>query len=129
LFDRYPSQAIINLAAESHVDRSTVRPILFVQISVVRSHYFRSRCVFGAGRTSHHAVYFGSCTCRLTKSKGRSAPTASSPRRRPIGRIRPIRQARLLRTTWCELGGKLMNCRHSSPIARTIMAPISFQRN
>ena len=54
LFDRYQPQAVINLAAESHVDRSIDGPADFIRTNIGRNVHAacRRRCGIGADKSS-----------------------------------------------------------------------------
>ena len=85
LFESFRPDAVMHLAAESHVDRSIDGPGDFIQTNVVGTFtllqaargYWRALPASAAGATS------ASTTSRPTRCSARSAMTASSPRRPP----------------------------------------------
>src|SRR6185312_4683423 len=121
LLNEHKPDAIVNFAAESHVDRSIDGPAGFVQTNVVGTlgllecarDYWRS--LEGAA-----ARPFASCTCLPTRCTARSAPRASSPRLRRTHRIHRTPRRRPPPTTWCVRSTTPTACRCSPPTARTI---------
>jgi dTDP-D-glucose 4,6-dehydratase len=97
LLREHRPRAIVNFAAESHVDRSIHGPADFIQTNIVAT--FR-------------LLETASCTCRRTRSTVRwAAAIPRSPRpiaTNPTARIRPARPPA---TTWCAPGITLMDCR------------------
>ena len=82
LFEKYQPDAVMNLAAESHVDRSIDGPGEFIQTNIVGTftllqealRHWRALSAGEARRAS------ASCTSRPTRCLARSATTGCSPR-------------------------------------------------
>jgi dTDP-glucose 4,6-dehydratase len=111
LFERYQTDAVMNLAAESHVDRSIDGPGEFIQTNIVGTftllqealRYWRTletgrRAAFRLLHVSTDEVYgsLGSEDCL--------------PRLLPTSRVPPIRPVRLLRTTSSGRGARRTAC-------------------
>jgi dTDP-glucose 4,6-dehydratase len=81
LFNQYQPQAVINLAAESHVDRSIEGPVDFIRTNVVGTFTILQEALrYWRGLKSPAHNRFASCTFRRMKSMARSAQTGYSPR-------------------------------------------------
>jgi dTDP-glucose 4,6-dehydratase len=85
LFNEYQPDAIMHLAAESHVDRSIDGPAEFINTNII--------------------------TFRPMKSSARLAPPACFTNKARINPIPRTRPARPRPTTWCAPGMKPMACR------------------
>ena len=126
----FKPDVILHLAAESHVNRSIDGPAAFVETNIVGTfvlleqvlRYWRALPKAKAdGFRFHHVStdeVFGSLDAHGT-----------SARIRAIGRIRFIRRRRRLPIIWCAHGITPTACRCSFPIARTISAPVIFQKS
>lgn len=111
---RHQPRAIINFAAESHVDRSIHAPAAFIQTNVVGTfQLLESVREYWSALQEPARSNFRLCTCRLMKSTARWTLTPLHSRRlppmRPIAHMRPARQQA---TTSCEPTTILMACRY-----------------
>ncbi len=131
LFEKYQPDAVINLAAESHVDRSIDGPGEFIQTNIGRYFHPPAGNVaplahIVARKAQGNSASFTSPPMRCSV---RSAMKVSSRRPPRMRRTRRYRRAKLPPTTWCAPGAKPMNCRRWSPIARIITGLITSRRS
>jgi GDP-D-mannose dehydratase len=109
LFESYQPHSVMNLAAESHVDRSIDSPAAFIETNVVGTftlvqealHYWRKLGPAARAR-------FRFITSLQMKSTARSTPRVYSLRLHPTRQTLPMRRARPLRIIWYALGTKPM---------------------
>ena len=75
LFDKYQPDAVMNLAAESHVDRSIDGPGEFIQTNIVGTFTLLQEALryWRSARPSAARTPFASCTSRPTRCSARSA--------------------------------------------------------
>ncbi len=105
ILTRHRPDAVMHLAAESHVDRSIDGPAAFVQTNILGSfHHARGRArAIGMrqGRPDGIPV-----PPRLDRRGFRQSldPRVGSPKPPPMTRAAPIRPARQPRTIWCAPG-------------------------
>ena len=109
---RFEPDAIMHLAAESHVDRSIDGPSDFIQTNIVGTYSLleatRAYWQKLAEPAKAHSV---STTSLLTRCMATcTAWTISSPRPRLTHRARPIPRARQRLTTWYAPGSAPMAC-------------------
>jgi nucleoside-diphosphate-sugar epimerase len=111
-FEDFAPEAVIHLAAETHVDRSidSARPFVdanvlgvFGLLEAARDYLRRARRRWRRGS--------GCCTFPPTRCSARWAPRAPSTRPRPIARPRPTRPPRRRATTWRGPGRPPTGCR------------------
>ena len=121
----------MNLAAESHVDRSIDGPAEFIQTNIVGTFTLLQEALRhwrGLDRTAQAQLplpsHFDRRSLRLARHR-----RVCSPRRPPMRRTHPIPPRRLRPIIWCAPGAKPTACRPSSPIARTITDPIIFRKS
>src|SRR6185503_12233919 len=88
--------AIVNFAAESHVDRSIDGPAEFVQTNVVGT-----LGLLECARDYWRGLDSASCMSPPTRSTARWAKPAASPRPRRTRRTHPTPRRRPPPTTWC----------------------------
>ena len=83
-FAEHHPDAVLNLAAETHVDRSIDGPRLFVDTNIVGTFTLLevARAFISRSRRRGRAMRFASCTCRPTKCTARSVAKAPSAKRR-----------------------------------------------
>ena len=76
LFETHAPQCVMNLAAESHVDRSIDGPGEFIETNIVGHLHPApgSACATGAGSTARRSNASASITSRPTRCSARSAP-------------------------------------------------------
>jgi hypothetical protein len=114
LFEKYQPEAVMNLAAESHVDRSIDGPGEFIQTNIVGTFILLQEALrYWRSLPSQRRRGFASCTSPQTRCSARSARTVSSPRSPRTRRTRHIRQAKLLPTIWCVPGARPTSCLRS----------------
>ncbi len=131
LLSDYRVDAVVNFAAESHVDRSIDGPAAFVETNVTGTFNLLdcARSYWAElGRSRKRRFPLPARLHRRGLRLARARP-ASSPRRRPTRPTRPIRPRRRPRTTWCGPGTTPTACRCSPPTARTTTGPTSFRRS
>jgi dTDP-glucose 4,6-dehydratase len=93
LFSQYEPQAVMNLAAESHVDRSIDGPGEFIQTNVVGSFTLLQETLrYYRGQDEKTSAF---CIFLPTRFLARLAKTACFRKRRLMRQTRPIPQARL----------------------------------
>ena len=113
LFDQYRPQYVMNLAAESHVDRSIDGPGEFIQTNIVGTftllqeslRYWLSLEPSARSRFRFHHI----STDEVFGSWGPKAYSAKQPPTRPIHPIQPPRPRLII---WCAPGARLMACQH-----------------
>ncbi len=131
VFADHRPDAVLHLAAESHVDRSIDGPGAFIQTNVVGTFgllqsalgYWRSL----EGEAKERFRFLHVSTDEVFGSLGRE--TGSLSRRRRTSRTRRTRPARRRATTSSGPGTTPMGCRRSSPTARTTTGRISSPRS
>ena len=94
IFSDHAPDAVLHLAAESHVDRA-----------------IDGRVLFRSGRGAAAPMGFGSIMCLPTKFMAASARKGILRKRRPMRPTAPIRLPKLHLTISCALGAKPMVCR------------------
>ena len=108
LFEQYQPRYVMNLAAESHVDRSIDGPGRFIQTNVVGTFTLLQEALrIGAPRSRRRRRAFASTMCRPTRFMVRSGRTACSAKPRPMRRTRPMPPARRRPIIWCGLARNL----------------------
>ena len=128
IFAKYQPDAVVHLAAESHVDRSISGSDVFVKTNVVGT-FTLLEAARRYLRAAKRRLIFASFTSRPTRFMGRWETTGCSPKRRPTIPVRPIRPPRPLPTIWRKPGTGPTDCRSSSRTARTITGPIIFPKS
>ena len=103
LIEKYKIEAIINFAAESHVDRSIAAPKIFIETNIKGT-----LTLLEAAREKKIKRFIQISTDEVTASL---VVRANSQNRRPIILIRRIQRARLLLTTWLGLSVTRGLCR------------------
>ena len=79
LFEKYQPDAVMNFAAESHVDRSIDGPGKFIQTNVMGTFTIcRKLCATGARSRARSANVFASCTSQPTRCSALSVTRGSS---------------------------------------------------
>ena len=127
---RFRPDAVLHLAAESHVDRSIDGPAAFIETNVVGTFVLLSealaywRALKGEAREKFRFLHIS--TDEVFGSLGAEGLFA---RTAPIGPIRHTRPPRRARITWRAPGARPTACQRSSPIAPTITAPIISPRS
>ena len=130
LFETRRPDAVMHLAAESHVDRSIDGPAEFIQTNIVGTYtlleaslsYWRNLPAPGRERFRFHHV----STDEVFGSLGESGLFTEEP---PTGPVRPIPPARRAPTTSCGRGTIPSGCRPSLATARITTARSSSPRN
>ena len=123
--------AVLNLAAETHVDRSIDGPAEFIQTNVLGTYTLLQEALrhwnalaAGGARQIPLRPYLDRRGVRLARAKA-----ASSAKPPPMRRTRPIRRARPRPIIWSAPGARPTGCRPSSPTRRTITARTSFRKS
>ena len=112
LLREHRPDAVINFAAESHVDRSIDGPAAFVQTNVVGTLTLLEKTRdYWKGWTKRVVPRSASCMSRPTRSTARWARRASSPSSRRSRRTRRTPRRRPRRTTWCARSTTPTACR------------------
>ena len=112
IFADHRPDAVMHLAAESHVDRSIDGPAAFIETNITGTYQMLRRPgATGPAWTRPPRRPSASTTSPPTRSTARSEPRGSSSRRRPTARARPTRPPRRPRTTWSAPGARPMGCR------------------
>ena len=112
IFKIHQPDAVMHLAAESHVDRSIDGPESFIQTNIIGTYRLlqASRSYFDS-LTSEKKKAFASTTSRRTRSMDRSAVTIQRFLKLPLMILtHPIRQVKRHLITWSELGVTLTDC-------------------
>ena len=106
LFEKYQPDAVMNLAAESHVDRSIDGPGEFIQTNVVGTFTILQEALASLALAVRREAQALPLLAHLDRRGVRLARRrrGSSRRRRPMRRTRPIRRARHPPTIWCARG-------------------------
>ena len=131
LFDQYNPRYVMNLAAESHVDRSIDEPGR-IYPDQYRRHIHAAAggtALLARARSAQRSSASASITSRPTRSTALSAPRGSSPRQPPTHRTRPTPPLKPRQTISSRSGAKLTACRRSLPIVRTITVPITSRKS
>lgn len=131
IFSRFEPRAILNFAAESHVDRSIHHPEDFMQTNVIGT--FRLlECAKGYWQSLNHQKqqdfrFLHISTDEVYGSLNPDAPAFTEK----IGMSRIVRtvQAKHRPITLYTPTIKHTDCRRSQPIAPTTMGPCSSQKN
>jgi dTDP-D-glucose 4,6-dehydratase len=111
---RFQPQAIMHLAAESHVDRSIDGPSDFIQTNIVGTYSLleAARAYWltlpEPEKAPSASTIFPPTKCMATCT----ASTTCSPRPRPTRQARRIRPARQRPTTWSAPGTAPTGCRY-----------------
>ena len=111
-FDGFQPDAVIHLAAESHVDRSITGSSAFIETNVVGTHTLLEaarRYWTGLARSRQSSFRF--LHVSTDEVYGSLGPTGSSARTPPTIRARPIRPRRRRPITWRSPGTAPMGCR------------------
>jgi len=110
----FAPDAVMHLAAESHVDRSIDGPAAFIQTNIVGSYVLLDACraywqaLAGPRKPRRSAsTIFPPTRCTAT-CRGRATCSAKP---RPTRPARPTRRARPPPTTWCAPGSAPTGCR------------------
>ena len=107
-FAQYQPDAIIHLAAESHVDRSITDPMAFVETNVNGTvNLLNAAKALWAGQMEGKRFYHIS----TDEVFGALGAEGFSPRKRPTVPTVPIRPRRLQATTLCAPTTRPMGCR------------------
>lgn len=110
VFTKYAPDAVMHLAAESHVDRSIDGPTDFIETNVmVPLICLRQRVAIGSRRESQSL--FGFTTSARTKCSDRWVPQECSPRIRHTTRAAPILRLKPVLIIWYVRGVRLTACR------------------
>jgi NAD(P)-dependent dehydrogenase (short-subunit alcohol dehydrogenase family) len=118
---RHEPDAVMHLAAESHVDRSITSAGAFVDTNVMGTFtVLEAARAYRDARGGGGAMRFGCCISPPTKSSARSAMKGGFPRRRPMIPPRPILRPRPRPITWCAPGGAPTGSMCGFRTARTI---------
>ena len=132
IFETHRPDAVMHLAAESHVDRSIDGPADFITTNVVGTFVMldAARAYWSALAAGAPKPPSASTISRPTRCSARSAPaTRRFTRRPPTIRAAPIRPAKLAPITSCAPGSTPSACRPSSPTRPITTAPGSFPRS
>ncbi len=112
LFDEYRPDAVMHLAAESHVDRSIDGPGVFVETNVTGTYALLEPLAATGSRLMpmprKHSVSIISQPMKCSAIS--NSMIRHSPRRRRMIRAARIRRRRRLRIIWCALGIIPMAC-------------------
>jgi dTDP-glucose 4,6-dehydratase len=109
LYAEFRPEAVMHLAAESHVDRSITDPGAFIRTNVVGTQVMLDGArTYSRGRPRRG---FASSTSPPTRSTAPCRRMRSSPRRAATTRARPIRPRRRPPTTWPVPGTRPTACR------------------
>ena len=120
---RFEPDAVIHLAAESHVDRSIDGPDAFVRTNVVGTYELLQAARFEAERRDVlDSFRFLHVSTDEVFGKPRTSTTSRSARRPPTIHARPTLRPRRPPTTSCGPGRRPTGCRPSSPTAPTTTA-------
>ena len=112
IFDDFQPDAVMHLAAESHVDRSIDGPSEFIQTNLVgHSHCWRQHGIISTAYLLNDGRLSGFIIFRLTRCMVRLGTRGFLQKKPPMRRIRHILQARRDRITWCAPGIIRMGCR------------------
>ncbi|EQD67740.1 dTDP-glucose 4,6-dehydratase [mine drainage metagenome] len=104
LLAEHAVDAVLNFAAESHVDRSIDGPAEFVQTNVVGTlALLEARATTGRRCRWRVRTGFAFCTYPPTRCTARWVRSAPSPRPRRMRPTRPIRRPRRHPIIWCAL--------------------------
>ena len=130
LFDIHQPNYVMNLAAESHVDRSIDGPSEFIQTNIVGTFTLLQEAL-RYWRKLDPSLQSASAfiTYRRMRCSARSVPKACSPRPRPTRPTLPIPHPKPRPITSSVHGARPMGFLRFLPIARTITAPITFRRS
>jgi len=109
LFEQYQPRYVMNLAAESHVDRSIDGPADFIQTNMVGTFTLLQEALRHWHSLERPAQ--ASIISPPTKSSARLTPPDCSAKKPPMRRVRPIRHRRPHPIIWCAHGMKPMACR------------------
>ena len=106
VIESFEPDAIMHLAAESHVDRSIDGPAAFIETNIVGTFTLLGRSTIGGGfRPAEKKTPFGSTTFQPMRCLGRSTPTPAISSKPPrIAQTRPMRHQRPHPTTSCGRG-------------------------
>jgi NAD(P)-dependent dehydrogenase (short-subunit alcohol dehydrogenase family) len=125
-FEKYRPDAVMNLAAESHVDRSIDSPGDFIQTNVVGTFTLLQEAL------RHWRSLSGekrACTFLRTRCSAHSARTVASQNPPLMLPIHPIPPARPHPTIWSGLGMRPTSCRPWSPTVRIITDLTTSRKN
>jgi nucleoside-diphosphate-sugar epimerase len=131
VFAEFAPQIVMHLAAESHVDRSIDGPAAFIETNIVGTYTLleAARQFWLSSSAQKKNQRFAFTTSLPMKCTARSVPPACSPKRRHTRPTHLTPLAKPLPITWCALGMKPTACLPLSPIALTITARITSQKN
>ena len=112
-FADFAPDAVLHLAAESHVDRSIDGPMAFIHTNVIgTAALLEAARHYWSGLAPSRGAAFVSTMSRPMRCSGRWTLTSpASPKQRLTGRVRPIRRPRRDRTIWCGPGERPTACR------------------
>ena len=128
LLAEHRPRAIVNFAAESHVDRSIDGPAAFIQTNVVGTLVLLEAARdYWLTLTGLNEQLSASFTYRRTRCTDRWATTATSSRRPPTRQIHLTRRPRRPPITWFEPSTTPTACRYSRHTARTTTVLTSFR--
>lgn len=130
LLGDYRVDAVVNFAAESHVDRSIEGPAAFIETNVVGAFNLLA-CAreYWAGLGGAGKEVFRFLHVSTDEVYGSLGPTGRFAETTPTRPIHPMRPPRRPRTTWCGPGIAPMACRCSPPRVPIPMVPTSFPKN
>lgn len=129
VFATHEPDAVMHLAAESHVDRSISGPAAFVATNVVGTYTLLEAAREYRKRLPASKRESNSCMYPPMRSTAPSAKTSVSPKKAPTTPARPIRRRRRPPIIWPAPGGTPMACQSSSPTVRTTMALTTFLKS
>ncbi len=132
LLAQHRPRAIVNFAAESHVDRSIHGPAAFVDTNVVGTfHLLEAARSHWAALPKEEGRAFRFLHVSTDEVYGSLGPERSSFHRdvAPMRRTARTRRRRRRPTTWCAPTITRTGCPRSRPIARTITARASFRKS
>ena len=131
LLAQHQPRAVVNFAAESHVDRSIHGPEDFIQTNVVgTTRLLQSVRAYWQGLGDAPRAAFRFLHVSTDEVYGSLGPGMRHlPRPTVTSPTAPTRPVRRPATTLCAHGTTLTVCRCSLPTAATTTAPITFQKN
>ena len=130
LFERHQPHAVMNLAAETHVDRSIDGPSEFIQTNIVGTFTLLQEALrYWTNLEPARRSAFRFLHISTDESMERSVRKDYLLNVPPTRQARPIPQVRPHPTTWFGLGEKHTDCRPLSPIVPIITGPIITRKS
>ncbi len=112
LMKAFQPDAMLHLAAESHVDRSIDGPGEFIATNIQGTYeLLQARSTIGGPCRPSAPSGFAFTMSRPTRCSARSEPTANFTKPAAISRIRPMPHQRRPPTIWCGRGTRPSACR------------------